>query len=123
MKWIIDNWSLLVVLAVVICLIAFYIRKFTKMPTDEQIRKIKEWLLYAVVMAEKELGSGTGQIKLRYVYNMFMEKFPSFVPIVPFELFSIWVDEALKKMRKMLESNKNLAEYVGILDGNESSDL
>lgn len=118
MKWFIDNWSLLVVLAAVVCWVVLFIKKFTKLPSEEQIRKIKEWLLYAVVMAEKELGSGTGQIKLRYVYNMFMEKFPSFVHVVSFELFSMWVDEALKRMRPLLETNKDLAGYVGILDGN-----
>ena len=63
-------------------------------------------------MAEKELGGGTGQMKLRYVYNMFLEKFPSLVPIVSFELFAHWVDEVLVQMRHLLEENKDIESYV-----------
>lgn len=45
------------------------------MPSDKQLNKVREWLLYAVTKAEKELGGGTGQIKLRYVYDMFVARF------------------------------------------------
>ena len=45
------------------------------MPSDKQLSKVREWLLYAVTKAEKELGGGTGQIKLRYVYDMFVARF------------------------------------------------
>ena len=34
---------------------------FVKMPSDKQLNKVREWLLYAVTKAEKELGGGTGQ--------------------------------------------------------------
>ena len=57
------------------------------MPTNEQLKKVKEWLLWAVAEAEKELGSGTGQLKLRYVYDMFIVKFPSLAKIISFETF------------------------------------
>ncbi|MFR6482019.1 MAG: hypothetical protein ACLUPD_10785 [Anaerotignum faecicola] len=43
----------------------------------EQREKVKEWLLLAVTEAEKELGSGTGQLKLRYVYDLFLRRFPA----------------------------------------------
>lgn len=74
--------------------------------------KVKEWLKYAVTMAEKELGSGTGQLKLREVYDWFLEMFPVFGKIVPFSIFSKWVDLALEWMREQLESNKNISNYV-----------
>lgn len=41
-----------------------------------QKKKVIEWLKYAVSMAEKELGKDTGQLKLRRVYDWFIEKFP-----------------------------------------------
>lgn len=112
MKWIVDNWSLLVVVLSVVVIIILYAKKFVKMPSEAQIKKVREWLLYAVVMAEKELGGGTGQIKLRYVYNLFAERFPSLVPIITFELFSALVDEALEKMRHLLDTNLDIKAYV-----------
>ena len=67
--------------------------KFFKLPRESQIAKVKEWLLFAVMQAEKELGSGTGQLKLRYVYDMFVSKFPYLVQFVSFEFFSKLVDD------------------------------
>lgn len=112
MKWLIDNWSLLVVILAVVILGIVYVRKFVEMPSEAQIKKVKEWLLYAVVMAEKELGGGTGQIKLRYVYNLFIEKFPALVSVIPFEMFSYLVDEALEQMKHLLDTNLDIKAYV-----------
>ena len=86
--------------------------KFFKKPKNQQIKDLKEWLLYAVVEAEKKLGGGTGQIKLRYVYDMFIEKFKFLALMITFEQFSIMVDMALDKMRLMLSSNEKLKDYV-----------
>ena len=112
MKWLIENWSLLVVILAFLVVATVYFRRLAGLPSDQQIAKIKEWLLFAVVMAEKEMGSGTGAIKLRYVYSLFVDKFPSIAPVVPFELFSKWVDEVLAQMKIMLETNKDIEQYV-----------
>jgi len=112
MKWLVDNWSLLVVIACAGAACFLYIKKFANLPSDEQIRKVKEWLLYAVTMAEKELGSGTGALKLRYVYSMFVDKFPELANIVSFETFSVWVDEVLEQMKQILATNKDIEAYV-----------
>ncbi|MBQ1296210.1 MAG: hypothetical protein IIY21_19340 [Clostridiales bacterium] len=68
--------------------------------------KAKEWLKYAVCVAEEELGSGTGQLKLHMVYDMFVEKFPALASVLPFNIFSKWVDLALEWMREQLEKNE-----------------
>ena len=68
--------------------------------------KAKEWLKYAVCVAEEELGSGTGQLKLHMVYDMFVEKFPALASVLPFSIFSKWVDLALEWMREQLEKNE-----------------
>lgn len=112
MKFLYDNWSLLLIIAVAVIITARYLQKIYSMPSGEQQKKIKEWLLYAVIMAEKEFQNGTGQLKLRAVYNSFLEKFPSLVAIVSFELFSQYVDEALVEMKRILESNKDIEAYV-----------
>lgn len=77
-----------------------------------QRNKIMEWLKYAVVEAEKYLGGGTGQLKLRQVYDWFIEQFPIVAAFVPFGVFSAWVDEALKTMDEWLSSNKNIKKIV-----------
>lgn len=112
MKWVIDNWSLLVVLACAMVAVFIYVKKFANMPTEEQIKKVKEWLLWAVIQAEKDLGGGTGAIKLRYVYDLFVTTFPDVAKIISFELFSKWVDEVLVQMKHLLETNLDIAYYV-----------
>lgn len=69
-------------------------------------QKVKNWLVYAVTLAESELGSGTGQLKLRSVYNMFILRFPKMSMIITFKRFSNLVDDALDIMREMLKNNK-----------------
>lgn len=73
---------------------------------------VKEWLLWAVTEAENYLGSGTGKLKLRYVYDQCVERFPAVKYLLPFSVFSQWVDEALIEMRKQIANNKNIAAYV-----------
>lgn len=62
--------------------------------------------------AEKMLGGGTGQLKLRLVYDWFVEKFPFIAAFLPFKIFSGWVDIALETFRKWLDENKSFANYI-----------
>ena len=87
------------------------------MPSAEQREKVKEWLLLAVTEAEKELGSGTGQLKLRYVYDLFLQRFPAVAKRISFETFSYWVDRALIDMREMLNKNKAIYRMVKAEEG------
>lgn len=75
-------------------------------------QKIKLWLLQAVIYAEKQLGSGTGKVKLSLVYDMFIERFPVVSKIIPFELFSNFVDDVLVTMRELLKQNTNINMYI-----------
>ena len=102
----------LIAVVVVVAAAGIAAVKFFNLPTKEQIAKVKEVLLAWVVEAEKELGGGTGQIKLRYVYDLFVSRFPTVAKVIKFETFSLWVDEALDQMEDMLRSNKSLKEYV-----------
>ena len=78
----------------------------------KQPKKLKEWLLYAVTVAEAELGGGTGQLKLRRAYDLFVERYKVIAFFVSFETFSKWVDAALEEMRKMLETNPKAKALV-----------
>lgn len=110
--WLAENWYLALTAVVMVVMAVVLVSSFVKLPTKEQIAKIKEWLLYAVTEAEKELGGGTGQLKLRQVYDLFVQRFPAVAAVVSFDTFSLWVDEALEQMREMLTKNENVAAYV-----------
>lgn len=107
-----ENIAVIIGICCVMGVIGFGIYQFLKLEKDKQLEIVKEWLLLAVVEAEKKLGGGTGQIKLRYVYDMFIEKFKFLALMITFEQFSIMVDMALDKMRLMLSSNEKLKDYV-----------
>ena len=112
MKYIVENWFVIVGLIAVCAAGGYAVYVFVKMPLDKQLNKVREWLLYAVTKAEKELGGGTGQIKLRYVYDMFVARFAWLARVISFEAFSMMVDEALERMKKMLENNKAMQTLV-----------
>lgn len=112
MKFLIDNWSLLIILVGVVIVVYRYLKKFSGLPSEEQLNKVKQWLLYAVIEAEKIYSFGTGRAKLAYVYNLFIDKFPNLAPVIPFDLFSKMVDEVLVEMRNLLETNKDIEFYV-----------
>lgn len=112
MAWMTSNWFMILLLIVIIINITLTIINFMDKPNEEKIQKFKEWLLFAVMEAEKELGGGTGQFKLRYVYDLALKQFPNLTMFISFEQFSSYVDEALDKFRNMLESNKNIRLYV-----------
>ncbi|MGN0133176.1 MAG: hypothetical protein ACI4AO_00485, partial [Anaerotignum sp.] len=54
-----------------------------------------------------------GQLKLRQVYDVFVQRFPAIAMAVSFDTFSQWVDEALENMRDMLKQNQAVKNLVG----------
>ncbi len=114
MEWLIENWFLIVALlscgVVGIC----FVFRFLGMPTEKQKKKVREWLVWACIEAERALQSGIGQLKLREVWNLFcaVPAFTWVARVISFEEFSDWVSDALYEAKQMLISNKTLAEYV-----------
>jgi len=119
LELLIANWQIilgaLIIISAAICTFIRFNRKSVK----EQIAQVKEWLLYAVMAAEKELGSGTGAMKLRYVYDMFIVKFPLLVALIPFSTFSEFVDEALDEFKKLLTTSPELRLYLNQQEATE----
>lgn len=109
MSTLIDYWPVYVALIVLLTVGGFFVYGFIKQPSEVQLRKVKAWLLLAVTQAEAELGGGTGQLKLRYVYDLFVERFSWLARAISFDLFSELVDQALEEMRHMLETNEAAA--------------
>ena len=106
MKFIVENWFVIVAIAAVGGSIGYAIYSFVKMPSDKQMNKVREWLLYA------ELGAETGKLKLRYVYDMFVARFEWLAKVITFDMFSMMVDEALEQMRTMLDSNEAVQKLI-----------
>lgn len=112
MEFIIENWPLLVGAAAIVAAAAVAVVRFVGLPTQAQLEKVREWLLWAVTEAEKDLGGGTGKLKLRQVYDLFVTRFPWLAKLVSFELFSQMVDDALEEMREMLNTNQAAKAFV-----------
>lgn len=98
-------------LAILIFVVIGFI-SFLRMPRENQMEALIEFLKWAVFQSEKKLGSGTGQLKLREVYSMAIQRFPWVSERITFERFSQMVDDALVWMRKQIEQNKNIKEFV-----------
>ena len=108
MEWLTENWnSLLILVLLIVGLI--------KLLMNDKA-KAKEWLLWACLEAEKQFGSKTGSIKLRYVYDAFLTAFPLLSKFISFEQFGAMVDEALVQMKHLINTNMRVFEYVGGYD-------
>lgn len=112
LEWLVANWSIVVGIIALIAMVVVAVIQFMKLPTTEQRKKIQKCLLSWVIEAERDLGGGTGKVKLSTVYGTFVTAFPILKNFISFETFSVWVDEALDEMRKMLEENENLKQVV-----------
>ena len=112
MNWLIANYDVIIGILVLITICSLSIYEFIMIGKEKQLIKVKEWLLYACIEAEKSLGSGTGVVKLRYVYDLFCGKFSFLKLVVSFEEFSEMVDQSLVTMREMLSTNENIKRIV-----------
>ena len=126
-KFILENWYIIlaaVAAGMAICIAVYH---FMKQPRTDQLKKVREWLLWAVIQAEKALGSGTGQLKLRRVYDLFLARFPWLAKIITFDTFSDMVKDALAEMQELLENNPAVAAYINsgaiVLEGIAVEDL
>ena len=97
--------SLIIITLCIVGYVAFLI--YTK-----QVDKLQKWLLLAVTIAEKELQSKTGRLKLEFVYDMFKDRFAWLHLIMPRETFESLVDQALAELRHLLETNEAVYQLI-----------
>lgn len=90
--------------------------RFRSLSREEQLKRVKSWLLQAVTEAEKKYGSKTGAAKLSYVYDLFIQRFPALSKVLSYDQFAALVDEALVKFRSMLNGNAAFKGYVEAAD-------
>lgn len=103
MNWILNNLETVIFLILVtVGLVSFLLKK----------GNIQKLLVYICLEAEKRFGSKTGQIKLRFVYDWFMGKFPFMSALISFEEFSKMVDKALEEMEHLINTNMAVYSYI-----------
>ncbi len=108
----VENIFFYIAVGITLVIVGLGVYEFFKLEKEKRLDVVRQWLLLAVVEAEKQLGSGTGKIKLRFVYDMFINKFKFLSMLISFSQFSQMVDVALEEMREMLSTNKQLKEYI-----------
>lgn len=118
MEWFANNWYCVVIAVILAGGIAAFIIRFSKLTKEERYKRIQGWLLQAVLLAEREFGSKTGKLKLSFVYDKFCEQLPWLARVIPFALFSAYVDDALELMRSLIASNSAIASVVERGDAN-----
>ena len=118
-NFVVENWSaILVAMAIILTIVRFVVKYFNATDAErdemiqEQIDNMLEWLVGACADAEKDLGGGTGALKLRRVYDWFVVKFTWLATEISFEEFSTYVDQALQQMKVMLENNEAIKAYI-----------
>ena len=94
------NIILGVILAIIVVAGGIYVNGF------------KNWLVWAVSEAENMFGSNTGKLKLRYAYELAIQRFPTLAKVIPFSIFGKMVDGALDIMRQMIEDNNDIANVI-----------
>ena len=112
MDFIVQHADAIIVAIILLAGGVIFFYKFFSLSKEEKYAQIKAWLLQAVLFAEKEFGGQTGQLKLSYVYDQFCKTFPWLAQIIPFSMFSKFVDQVLEEMRALLSTNEAVAAYV-----------
>ena len=112
MEFIIQHLDTIVVILVFIGGGAASVIRFMGYKKDQQYESIHGWLLQAVLLAEREFGSGTGKLKLSTVYAEFCKQLPWLAKVISFKTFSGYVDKALDEMKALLEKNAAIASVV-----------
>lgn len=112
LNFLINYWDIILIAIAVLTVSGVSIINFSKKSTAEKMKSVKEWAIYACALAEAHLGSGTGQLKMRETYDMFIVRFPNLAKIVPFEIYKATAEIALTEFKKMLELNPNVKDLI-----------
>jgi hypothetical protein len=105
-KFLILNWdSVLVVIAVILCVIVLYRRG--------EIALLKNLLFTLVVRAEREFGSGTGELKKAAVIDWVYERLPKIVVlIITRRMIEQLLEAALTYAKQKWAENPLLRDYI-----------
>lgn len=103
MDFLTENWPLMVCAFGACVYISFGVYAFFTQPKQTQIEAVKKWLVGVTYDAEIALGSGSGELKLMMVYDLFVSRFPWVAKVVSFDTFHGWVKEVLEELPGLIE--------------------
>ena len=86
--------------------------QFLESSPAEKADMVRNWLLYAVAVAEYQLGPKTGKLKLAQVYNKFVTECPTLARAITYEKFSQLVDEVLINFKEILSNNNTIEALI-----------
>lgn len=110
LNFLLENWdSVLVIVAAIALFIFLYMRGEKKL--------IYTILYNLITEAEKNYGSGTGQLKLAAVISGIYEKLPAIIKIVITENRLVkWIEDVLRQAKQKWAENAAIANYVGTVE-------
>lgn len=106
LNFILGNWdSILFILIALTCLGFLYFRGH---------KKCVYTILYSLVTeAERQFGSGTGELKQAYVIKQVYNALPALLKsFISAERLGKWVDDALVTAKKKWAENGNISNYI-----------
>lgn len=105
-NFIIANWDFILLIVAAAVAVVFAVFKGNK--------SVVMKMLYALVTeAEKNLGGGTGSLKLATVIETIYPKLPTIIKaFVTNAMLEKWVEEALAAAKTAWEKNAKIAEYI-----------
>lgn len=105
-KLLIVNWDSVLVVLLAMCFVLWCIKK-------GQTKILKEIAYKLVTEAEKEWGSGTGELKKAAVIEWLYEKMPAILRVIftKKDIENI-IESVLKTAKEKWLSNKNIRRYI-----------
>lgn len=105
-NFILANWDFILLIVAAISVVVFAVFKGNK--------SVVMKMLYALVTeAEKDLGSGTGSLKLATVIEAIYPKLPAIIKMfVTDKTLQKWIEDALATAKTAWEKNANIANYI-----------
>ncbi len=97
----------------VILAIGYKVYEFIKLPKDKQSEQIEEWLFWALFESELAFGGGgTGELKMRYVYDLFILAFPKIAESMPFAEFKSIAEDILPEAKAYWQDTDKLRNML-----------
>jgi len=105
LDFIINYWQVIIVAIILIVVIIIKLKEMWN-------GNIIEWLVSICAEMERELGPGTGRLKLAGAYEIFINTFPIASKFMSAEFFAVLVDEALEILDETIAQNDKIKRYI-----------
>jgi len=110
LNWLIENWFLIVIFLCFFGKSIINTINFLLMEPNKRLLFIRENILNLVLIAEKELGSKTGEMKLKLVITTFYKKYPFARLIFPENKLIELIEESVVEMKNILKYKEDLRQ-------------